>query len=177
MAFTVRPDGSISVDSLDEAVALSKRLAGGKPTNTKSSDQSPPRNVVAPNEAHPRPERHPAQTTLPVTRALQTSIPQGWSAFISLLPENQKRFLAFVRKHRRVQVDQIRIVLGLKSSKGVPGVLSGIVHNAQRTGIPVENVLRREKVGPAADPDVYYVAGPSLISAADSDLPDPEEGD
>ena len=140
MAYTVHPDGSITTDTIDEAVALSKRLSGRQ------------RNSSAPAAGQNATSRSEFSPELPGLK------PQGWVAFQRLLNDNQKKVLHHLKTDGRLSLEEIRKALGLANNKAVTGVLSGLVKNARKANVDMDSVFVRTE----GKDGIFYSPGSSL---------------
>jgi hypothetical protein len=166
MAFTVKPDGSIEVSTLEEAIALSKRLAAEKVELTGGT-RAP---EAASAAVLPPPPSPPRQQTLTA----------DWPFFVVMLGTNQQRLLRALQEERTAFLEDLWGRVGVENNQGVTGVISGIIKNAKKRNLDPELLLRRVP-DPKGRP--MYTAGPVLLNAPPimvkfaDDEPDHEEVD
>jgi hypothetical protein len=146
MAYTVKPDGSIEVGSLEEAIALSRRL----------SERKPSVGDVALAVEKTRGSASRAATTTPSQPALR-----GWDMFLAHLNENQVRLLGVIQHEGRMALSEIAAALGFTDNRSVTGVLSGLYKNAKKHELDFVEVLERDEVGDV----VFYLPGETLRRA------------
>lgn len=168
MAYRVFPDGSIETDSLDEAIALSRRLRVERARDGAEGAQA----VVVSTSAYDRAARELAvQHEMARMRErhlrehLESNVARHvvgrWERFLSLLSPLAIRALHLIKDKQPISVDQLRIELKLDTNTAVTGVLAGIHKNANRVGYEPESVYVRAMSG-GRDGTPLYAPGPIL---------------
>jgi hypothetical protein len=148
MAYKVNPDGSVQVDSLEEAIALSRRFAGSAAPAVPAEKSPALRDASAAAPSKPK-------------AASQVGM-SGWEMFASTRPTNQRRLLTALKNDGRLSLLEMQTVLGVPSNNAVTGVLSAIVKGAKRHGVEPGTVFVREEAGGV----VTYGPGTALKVAA-----------
>jgi hypothetical protein len=147
MGYVVHPDGSITADSIDDAIALSKRLSANKPRPHVSP---PPAQRELEPLTPPAPSGSPSRETL--------------GKFAGLLNDNQQKFLRLLKNDGKQSVEALTKSMGFDDPRSLTGVISGVVKNARKAAIHADAIfVRTEEKGV-----VFYAPGPVFTAAAPS---------
>src|SRR5690606_24186810 len=133
MAFRVKPDGTIECDSPEEAISLSKKLAGSMPGHGKNGE----------------PERPTAVTS--------------FETLVKEMPEKQRRILRALRDKKTASLEELRSALPRGESKfAFSGTIAGVLKNLKKAGIDSGQVFTNKVTGSGARRESTYYAGALL---------------
>ncbi len=141
MPYLVRPDGSIECDSPEEAIRLSRLLAG-----TDGAAKQPKKEVAGRTE-------HVESSNGRLLLARLAKSPNG---------ENQRKVLALLLDHDSVRMEEIGTKLGMDSGSAISGVLAGLSKNLKALKIDREDVIVKREQGRPPNVVRTYSAGPLL---------------
>jgi hypothetical protein len=152
MTFRVTPDGSIEVDTAEEALKLRQKILEAlRPVPATTTSVSP------------------AVVNTVVRQAPRTQEPEvisvAWNKFIRSISGraiklvNQRRVLVYYRQIQGgASVPELKEALHLKDGKEAGGYVSGLRRRARTAGLNSDDVLTRDSEG-------KFHAGPLLLSA------------
>jgi hypothetical protein len=156
MSYRVHPDGSITTDTLDEAIALSKRLrsAGVGPSEQQHADLAQYGALPFGETAEPS----PAETS---------SISPSHAALLQVLNANQRRALRAIQKADRLTLDDLTLYLKQPNNHATGGIMAGITKLAQRFRVNLESLFFKtteQSVVDAREQVIVYSPGTILRS-------------
>jgi len=163
MSYRVHPDGSITTDTLDEAIALSKRL---RSANAGTAEQPP--SDLAHYGALAFGETAEAVAPEP------TTVPSSHVGLLQVLNLNQRRALRAIQMSDRLTLDDLTSYLKQPSNQATGGIMAGITKLAQRFRVNLESLFFKtteESVADAREQVIVYSPGTVLRRLV---LTDPE---
>ncbi len=143
MPYRVLPDGSIEVASLEEAIALSKKIAAAAAGAPQMKASAPKKQNGISGESR---------------QARQFYV------FAATLNGNHKRFLSAIKTTGGITLVELRKELNLKSKARLSGIISSMVKRLNWNQIPSEDLFIRSVAGPQRSRVVTYKPGPILES-------------
>lgn len=155
MAYQFQPDGTIVVDTLQDAIDLAVALA------TRGIRL----HISAPSETTKKKGKKGVAVVYapPPPRPVHDDLRERWNAFMRAINPNMHEVLALVEVHPRgIQIDRLMDKLGISDSTSLSGILSGLSKNIAKHGLKFEDVFIRTPVGYGPDRTVTYRPGPLL---------------
>jgi hypothetical protein len=134
MGFTVRPDGSIEAETVDEAIALSRRI-------TKHQEQ--PQGALFPVNGEKRAE---------------AAVTKGWPSFLKLTEgTTQRAFLeALAAAPEGRTLEEMRDILKQDSTSQVAGIITALKKNAKKAAVDPDAIFDRTVHGPRSSRKITY---------------------
>lgn len=124
MGYKVDRDGNIICDTLDDALALQAKIAGGKREGRQVKNVG---SVIGEGGSSVWTESR-------------------YREFMSYMKGKQRALLNFLFAHEHPKSDKaIRQILGISSNSELSGTTAGLVKNSKKVGIPGDELFIKEK--------------------------------
>lgn len=172
MSYRVNPDGTIDVDELEQAILLSKRLAGLTATHLPVTTPAPAPAVTPAQVTATAPAPGAAAVTQRPAPAAAAQPSKGhanlWREYIVKLGDNSshRRFVEMLKAcPSGVPIDAAREQLGLQTNAQVSGVISSLLRNLTFMGIERDEVFVIDTEGRRPNHTIKYRPGKLVLES------------